>query len=301
MKAMQFDHPGTPDVLQLADVPEPHPGRGEVRIAVRAAGVNPVDWKIRNGSSLEVMGIGLPWVPGMEASGVVDELGAGVEGVALGDPVFGAAQQASAEHAVLTHWAAKPAAMSFAEAAGIPMAAETALRGLSLLGVGEGDTLLVNGAAGGVGVAAVQFALARGAQVVGTASPASHDLLTGLGAMATTYGPGLADRVRTLVPAGVNRALDVAGSGITADLVRLTGGPERVVSIGDHTATEHGVRFTTGVEGRFFSALGLAASLSTHGRFTMPVAQTWPLDQLAEAHRVSESGHVRGKLVVVLD
>jgi NADPH:quinone reductase-like Zn-dependent oxidoreductase len=107
--------------------------------------------------------------------------------------------------------------------------------------------------------------------------------------------------VRALVPRGVNRALDVAGSGVIPELVRLTGSPDRVVSIGDATATGHGVRFTTGAEGRFFSALGLAASLASGGRFTMPVAQTWPLDQLAEAHRFSEGGHARGKLVVVLD
>jgi NADPH:quinone reductase-like Zn-dependent oxidoreductase len=301
MKAMQFDRTGTPDVLYLADVPEPHAGRGQVRIAVRAAGVNPVDWKIRGGSTLRAVPVPLPSVPGLEAAGVVDEIGPGVEGVRLGDAVFGATERAAAEYAVLTHWAAKPAEMSFAEAAGIPMAAETAQRGLSLLKVGEGDTLLVNGAAGGVGVAAVQLARARGADVIGTASPANQEFVTALGARTTTYGPGLADRVRALAPGGVNRALDVAGSGVTAELVRLTGSPERVVSIGDATAAEHGVRFTTGTEGRFFSALGLAASLAGRGRFTMPVAQTWPLDQLGEAHRVSEGGHVSGKLVVVLD
>jgi NADPH:quinone reductase-like Zn-dependent oxidoreductase len=301
MKAMQFDRTGTPDVLHLADVPEPHAGRGQVRIAVRAAGVNPVDWKIRGGSTLRAVPVPLPSVPGLEAAGIIDEVGPGVEGVRPGDAVFGATERAAAEFAVLTHWAVKPEGMSFAEAAGIPMAAETAQRGLSLLQVGTGDTLLVNGAAGGVGVAAVQLALARGAEVVGTASAANQEFLASLGARATTYGTGLADRVRALVPRGVNRALDVAGSGVIPELVRLTGSPDRVVSIGDATATGHGVRFTTGAEGRFFSALGLAASLASGGRFTMPVAQTWPLDQLAEAHRFSEGGHVRGKLVVVLD
>jgi NADPH:quinone reductase-like Zn-dependent oxidoreductase len=301
MKAMQFDRTGTPDVLHLTDVPEPHAGRGQVRIAVRAAGVNPVDWKIRGGSTLRAVPVPLPSVPGLEAAGIIDEVGPGVEGVRLGDAVFGATERAAAEFAVLTHWAVKPEAMSFAEAAGIPMAAETAQRGLSLLQVGTGDTLLVNGAAGGVGVAAVQLALARGAEVVGTAGAANQEFLASLGARATTYGTGLADRVRALVPRGVNRALDVAGSGVIPELVRLTGSPDRVVSIGDATATEHGVRFTTGGEGRFFSALGLAASLASGGRFTMPVARTWPLDQLAEAHRFSEGGHVRGKLVVVLD
>lgn len=300
MKAMQFDRTGTPDVLHLAEVEEPQAGPGQIRIAVRAAGVNPVDWKIRNGSSAAAIPVSLPSIPGMEAAGVVDQLGTGVEGVSVGDAVFGAAIAAAAEHAVLTHWARKPADMSFAEAAGIPMAAETAERGLSLLQVGKGDVLLVNGAAGGVGVAAVQLALARGADVIGTASARNQDFLTSLGARATTYGPGLVERVRALAPGGVHRALDVAGSGVTTDLLTLTGAPERVVSIGDHGALAFGVRFTTGAEGRYFSALGRAASLAGQGRFRMPVEQTWPLEQLAEAHRVSERGHVRGKLVVVL-
>lgn len=301
MKAVQCDRLGSPDVLRLAELPEPHAGPGQVRIAVRAAGVNPVDWKIRNGSTLRTMPVPLPHVPGFEAAGVVDEAGDGVTGAAIGQEVFGAAPYAIAEYAVLDHWARKPAAMSWEQAAGIPMAAETAARGLDLLGLEPGQVLLVSGAAGGVGVAATQFAIARGAVVVGTAGEGNQEFLRSLGATATVYGPGLAERVLDLFPAGVDRALDVADYGALPDLLRLAGHPDRVVSIADASAPDLGVRFTAGTEGRAFYALQDAADLFEHGRFTMPAAHVWPFTQLAEAHRVSESGHVHGKLVVVPD
>lgn len=137
--------------------------------------------------------------------------------------------------------------------------------------------------------------------MIGTASEGNLDFLRSLGAKATLYGPGLAERVMGLAPAGAIRALDVAGGGALPDLLRLAGSPDRVVSIGEATAPEYGVRFTTGTEGRAFYALEFAASLFEQGRFTMPVARVWPFSQLADAHRVSETGHVRGKLVVVPD
>jgi NADPH:quinone reductase-like Zn-dependent oxidoreductase len=301
MKAVQFDRLGSPDVLHVVELPEPHAGAGQIRIAVHAASVNPVDWKIRNGSTLRTIPVPLPHVPGFEAAGTVDEVGDGVAGVGPGDEVFGAAQDATAEYAVLDHWARKPAAMSWEQAAGVPMAAETAARGIDLLGLEPGHVLVVSGAAGGVGVAATQLAISRGAAVIGTASEDNQDFLRSLGAKATVYGPGLVERIRGLVPAGVDRGLDVAGGGALADLVQLAGSPDRVVSIGDASAPDLGVRFTTGTEGRAFYALELAATLFDQGAFTMPVAQVWPFSQLAKAHRVSESGHVRGKLVVVPD
>ncbi|WP_304438163.1 NADP-dependent oxidoreductase, partial [Frankia sp. CpI1-P] len=299
-------------------------GPGQIRIAVRAAGVNPVDWKIRNGSTLRTIPVPLPHIPGLEAAGVVDEVGAGVEGVSVGDEVFGAAQNASAEYAVLDEWAPKPPQLTWAQAAGLAMAVETAARGLDLLGITAGEesgaglelgagqesaagsesagtTLLVNGAAGGVGLAAVQLAQARGARVIGTASRDNQEYLRSLGAAATDYGPGLVDRVRSLAPDGVDAALAVSGAGALPDLITLTGSPDRVVSIGDVTAAEHGVRFTTGAEGRAFYSLREAATLAAAGRLTMPVARALPLAELGEAHRISEAGHVRGKLVVVLD
>jgi NADPH:quinone reductase-like Zn-dependent oxidoreductase len=316
MKAMSFEKVGGPEVLHLVDVPQPHAGPGQIRIAVRAAGVNPVDWKIRNGSTLRTIPVALPHIPGLEAAGVVDEVGAGVEGVSVGDEVFGAAQNASAEYAVLDEWAPKPPELTWAQAGGLAMVVETAARGLDLLGISAGQesagtesagtesastTLLVNGAAGGVGLAAVQLAQARGARVIGTASKDNQEYLSSLGAAATDYGPGLVDRVRSLAPDGIDAALAVSGEGALPDLITLTGSPDRVVSIGDATAADHGVRFTTGAEGRAFYSLREAATLAAAGRLTMPVARALPLAELGEAHRLSEAGHVRGKFVVVLD
>ncbi len=300
MQAMRFDRLGPPEVLQLVDADEPHPKPGQIRIRVRAAGINPVDWKIRGGSSRRAVPVPLPSVPGLEAAGLVDELGAGVQDVSVGDEVFGSTVTgAAAEYAVLDHWAVKPAAMPWAEAAGLPMAVETAARALDLLGELAGKHLLISGAAGGVGTAAVQLALAREATVIGTASAASQDYLRSLGAEATTYGPGLPDRVRAIAPGAVDLALDVAGHGVLPDLIALAGHPDRVVTLIDPDAAAYHVRFTTGSEGRAYYALAVAADLYTQGRFRMPVAATFALQDLPEAHRLSEAGHVRGKLVIV--
>ncbi|MGI3782495.1 MAG: NADP-dependent oxidoreductase, partial [Janthinobacterium lividum] len=302
MKTMQFDQYGPPEVLQPAEAPEVHPGPGQVRVRVRAAGINPVDWKIRSGVSRRAIPVALPHVPGMEAAGVVDELGPDVTGVDLGDEVFGATTTGGAtEHAVLSDWAGKPAEMSWAVAGGLAMAVETAARGLDVLGELQGKTLLVSGAAGGVGTAAVQLAKDRGAWVIGTASEDNLDYLTSLGAEPCVYGPGLVDRVRALAPHGVDLALDVAGHGVLPDLLTLTGSPDRVVTLIDPDAARFGMVFTTGSEGRAYYALAEAAELFRQGSFVMPVAGTYPLVELAEAHRVSETGHVRGKLVLELD
>jgi NADPH:quinone reductase-like Zn-dependent oxidoreductase len=301
MKAIHFDRFGPPEVLQLVDINDPHPAPGQIRIRVRAAGINPVDWKIRGGSSRRAIPVALPSIPGLEAAGVVDEVGADVEGVSAGDEVFGSAVTgAAAENTVLDHWAAKPAAMPWTEAAGLTMAVETAARGLDLLGELTGRRIVVSGAAGGVGTAAVQLALARGATVIGTASPGNQDYLRSLGAAATTYGPGLPDRVRAIAPGGVDLALDVAGHGALPDLITITGSPDHVVTIIDPDAASYNVRYTTGSEGRAYYALAVAAELYAQGRFTMPVAGTFALPDLAEAHRISEAGHVRGKLVISL-
>ncbi len=302
MKAVQFSEYGGPEVLRVADVEEPHAGAGQVRIAVRGASVNPVDWKIRSGALQQFMPLELPSIPGSDVAGVVDEVGDGVTDVAVGDEVFGfAVGGATAEHAVLEHYATKPAGLPWAEAAGLPVAVETAVRTLDLLGLEPGQTILVNGAAGGVGTAAVQFARARGARVIGTASESNHEYLRTLGAEPTTYGDGLVERVRELAPDGVDLALDTAGRGALPALIDITGSPEHVVTIADFSAAEHGVRVTTGADERSWQALGQAAQLSEAGKFTMPVAQVFPFDQAPEAHRISQGGHVRGKLVLIPD
>ncbi len=302
MKAVQFSEYGGPEVLEVLEVEEPHAGAGQIRVAVKAAGVNPIDWKLRSGAMAQAMPVQLPSIPGSDVAGVVDEVGDGVTDVAPGDAVFGfAVGGGMAQHAVVEHYAVKPATMSWAEAAGLPVAVETAVRCLDLLGARSGQTLLVNGAAGGVGTATVQFARARGAHVIGTASEANHAFLRELGAEPTVYGDGLVDRVRELAPDGVDAAVDTAGRGALPDLVEITGNPENVVTIADFSAAQHGVRITTGRAERAWQALGQAAELYEAGRFTLPVAQTFAFDQAPEAHHVSEAGHVRGKLVLTLD
>src|SRR5947208_13147284 len=171
MKAIQYTRFGGPEVLELVDLPDPHPGPGQIRVAVRAVGVNPIDWKTRSG----MMGGELPQTTGREAAGVINELGEGVEEVAPGDRVFGfVAGGRAAELAVLADYAMIPASLDFVGAAALPVAVETATRALGLLGVRQATTLLVHGAAGGAGSSAVQLAHIRGVRGIGTASPHNH-------------------------------------------------------------------------------------------------------------------------------
>jgi NADPH:quinone reductase-like Zn-dependent oxidoreductase len=300
MRAIQFDRFGGPEVLALVEVAEPHAAAGQIRVAVRAVGVNPVDWKIRKG----MMGGELPRGTGLEVAGVVDELGDGVSDVNVGERVFGSVVggNGAADFALLEHYASVPSSLDFAGAAALTVAVETAVRTLDLLDVGAGQTVLVNGAAGAVGISTVQLARERGATVIGTASAANHDYLRSFGAESTTYGDGLVQRVRELAPGGVDRAIDDAGGGALPALVELTGAPEHVVTIADYQgAQETGVRMTGGANAkRAWYSLGEIGALIEAGRFTLPVAQTLPLEQIADAHRLSESGHVRGKLVLTL-
>jgi NADPH:quinone reductase-like Zn-dependent oxidoreductase len=299
MKAVQFSEFGGPDVLEIVELPDPHPAAGQVRIAVRAVGINPIDWKVRSGA----MGGDLPQTTGREVAGVVDEVGEGVSDVKPGDEIFGFADGGggAAELALTSEYAAVPPSLDFAGAAALPVAVETAVRTLDLLGVGADTTVLINGAAGGVGSAAVQIARARGARVIGTASESNHDYLRSLGAEPTTYGDGLEQRVRDLAPDGVDAALDAAGGGALPALVELTGSPERVVTIADFLgAQETGVEFSGGMgTGRAVHALSEIGDLIEAGKFSLPVAQTFPLEQIAEAHELSQRGHVRGKLVLL--
>ncbi len=183
----------------------------------------------------------------------------------------------------------------------LPAAIETATRALDQLGVGSGSTLLVNGASGNIGSAAVQLAVVRRARVIGTASPANHEYLRSLGAEPLAYGEGLVERVRALAPDGVNVALDVAGSGVLPELIELAGKAEHVITIADFAGAErYRVRFSRGDAGRAVHALCEIGELIESGRFSLPVAQTFPLTDVAEAHRASEQRHVRGKLVLLV-
>ena len=301
MKAVQFSRFGGPDVLEVVELPDPHPDAGQVRIAVRAAGINPVDWKVRSGA----MGGDLPQTTGREVAGIVDEVGDGVTDAKPGDRIFGftAGGGGAAQFALSSDYAPIPPTLDFVDAAVLPVAVETAVRTLDLLGVGSGTTVLINGAAGGVGSAAVQIARARGARVIGTASENNHDYLRSLGAEPTTYGEGLEQRVRELAPDGVDAALDAAGAGELPALVELTGSPDRVVTIADFLgAQETGVEFSGGMgTARAVHALSEIGDLIEAGEFTLPVSEAFPLDRIAEAHELSQRGHVRGKLVLLVD
>ncbi|MFI6090884.1 NADP-dependent oxidoreductase [Streptomyces sp. NPDC051218] len=297
MKRVSFTEFGGPDVLRLEDADEPHAGPGQIRIAVRAAGVNPVDWRVREGQKLGAHPVELPAGVGLDASGVVDEVGEGVEGVEVGDHVFGEGSCTYAEFAVLGAWARMPEGLTFEEAAGYPSVVETALRIIDQVGVRAGQTLLVSGASGGVGSAVLQIARERGITVIGTAGAANQDYLRGLGAVPTTYGDGWVERVRQL--GNVDAALDLAGSGVIRELVELTGDPRTVISIADLGAPEFGVRFS-GVAGSVPEALAEAADLISRGRLHIPVEKSYALADAAAAHIDSQAGHTRGRRVVVI-
>jgi NADPH:quinone reductase-like Zn-dependent oxidoreductase len=224
--AARYHRYGGPETLTVEEAEVPHAGPGQVRVSVRATGVTPADWYLRSGMLTEMASLSFPHIPGMDAAGVVDEVGEGVTGTAVGDAVFGLVPLArlggaSAEYAVLEAWARKPRAWSFEAAGGAAGNVETATRVLDALGATEGMTLLIEGAAGGAGTMTAQLARARGLTVIGTASERNHAFLDGLGVTPVTYGTGLAGRLAPLAPQGVDVVLDAAGKGSLADLVTI--------------------------------------------------------------------------------
>ena len=302
MQAIVFEEYGGPEVLQLADIEQPEPAPGQIRASVRAAGVNPADWKIRKGLMDEVFPTRFPAVPGTEFSGVVHAVGDGVIGLSVGDEVVGWSVGGSyAQYTLATLVVPKPAGLSWDVAAALPVAGETARRVLDDLALKEGETVLVHGAAGSVGSMAVQLAAARGATVIGTASPANHDYVRLLGATPVAYGEGLVERVRAVAPQGVDAVFDAAGKGALPDSITLRGGTaDRVITIADPTAAEHGVAFSSGGSTPEESRAGLAeqARQAADGTLRVLVAQTYPLAEAAQAQSASESGHARGKLII---
>ncbi|MEB3370502.1 NADP-dependent oxidoreductase [Saccharopolyspora mangrovi] len=300
MKAMVFDRFGGPDVLREADIAVPQPGPGQVRVRVKAAGVNALDGKIRSGLLEAVYPTTFPAVPGGELAGVVDALGEGVTNVQVGDGVLGWSDTgAYAEYALTTIAAPKPADLEWQDAAALPVASETAERVLNLLGVTAGETVLMHGASGGVGTVAVQLATARGARVIATASSSNQDYLASLGATATAYGEGLVERVRTLAPDGVDAVFDLAGKGALEDSITLRGGTERIVTIADFGAQQLGITFSSGRAKASADRLAALAQDAATGKLVTTVT-TYPLDQAATAQQVSDAGHVRGKLVLTV-
>ncbi len=299
MKAVVIDEFGGPGVLHVADRELPEPGAGQVRVRVRAAGVNGIDGTIRSGAAQQMFPTQLPAVLGLEIAGTVDGVGPGVEGLAAGDDVLGFADGGGyAEYALATTVAPKPAELGWTEAAALPVAAETALRVLGLLEVTQGDTLLIHGAAGGVGTVAVQLAVARGAIVIGTASEANHDHLRELGATPVLYGEGLVDRVRAAAPDGVDAVFDAAGRGALPDSIGLRGGTSRIVTIADPAAFGLGIPFS-GEADRDAGDLAEVARQAGDGRLRVTVAETYSLEEAPAAHEAVATGHGRGKVVLL--
>jgi NADPH:quinone reductase-like Zn-dependent oxidoreductase len=300
MKAVVLSRFGGPEELRAAEVDRPEPGAGQVRLRVRAAGVNPYDAKIRSGAMEAVFGTPLPAVLGLEAAGVVDAVGSDVTGWSVGDEVLGWSDTgAYAEYALATTVARKPEKLSWEHAVTLPVAVDTTDRVFGLLGVKPGETLLIHGAAGGVGTMAVQLGVLAGLRVIGTAGPANQEHVAALGATPTTYGEGLVERVRALAPEGVDAVFDVAGKGALPASIELRGGTDRIVTIADNAAGALGVVYTTGPQRRSAERLAELAELAARGELVTTVGRTFPLTEAAEAHRVSAEGHGRGKLVLI--
>jgi NADPH:quinone reductase-like Zn-dependent oxidoreductase len=298
MLAVTFTKFGDPSVLELTTMPEPHAGSGQVRIAVRAAGVNPFDWKVRAGYFRDAFTTKFPAIPGLEAAGVVDEVGEGVQGIRPGDDVFGLGARTNAELAVLDHFTVKPAALNWPQAGGLAVAAETAVRVLDMIHLTAGQTLLIEGASGAVGSTAAQFARAAGVTVIGTASESNQDFLRSLGVLPTTYGPGLPERVAALTPHGVDAVFDTSGRGSLEELIEIAGSPGHVVTIANYSAAEHGVRVTSRTQA--FHAMPEAARLAEEGKLIPAIDSEFPLAEAAQAHERSQGGHVRGKIVLLV-
>ncbi|MER7398097.1 NADP-dependent oxidoreductase [Streptomyces sp. NPDC000151] len=304
MKAITTDSYGDPDVLALTDQPDPKVAPDSVLIRVKAAGVNPVDWKILAGYLDPIMHVHFPLIPGWDVAGVVEAVGADATEYEVGDEVMGYVRKDEVQHGTFAELVAapvrtlarKPAALDWRQAAGLPLAGLTAYQALKRLGVGRGDTVLVHAAAGGVGAFAVQIAVAQGARVIGTASERNHDFLRSLGAEPVTYGEGLADRVRELAPDGVDAAADFVGGDAVDVSQQVLKDPARVASVVDNEVTGKGGHL---VWVRPDSAdLTALAELADAGKLTVTIDTALPLDQAAEAFRRSQSGRARGKIVL---
>ncbi|WP_409474431.1 NADP-dependent oxidoreductase [Streptomyces sp. HC307] len=301
--AVQFSEYSTSDALRVVDVPPPTPGPGQVRLAVRAAGVNPVDWKILQGWMREQFPLELPAGLGSDVAGVVVAVGEGVTEFGVGDEVLGMSLTPSYAQFTLADTSAlvaKPARVPWHVAGGIPSAGGTAWAALDRLKVSEGETVLVHAAAGGVGTFAVQLAVARGARVIGTAGERNHGQLRDFGAVPVTYGEGLVERVRAVAPNGVDAVIDASGRGEIPDSIELAGGPDRVLTLVAFDAAGTGIQIHTGgAGGNGRLALREILDLMEEGRLHVPISRTYGLTEAADALDASRAGHVRGKIVIL--
>ncbi|MCX5212778.1 NADP-dependent oxidoreductase [Kitasatospora sp. NBC_00240] len=301
--AIVFNEYGKPEVLVPVEIPDPDAGTGQVRVRVRAAGVQPFDTAWRRGDFAQWNPDTFPVRLGNEVAGVVDQVGRGVTGVAVGDEVIGFLDGTGYSAVVLLRadqLVHKPAGMPWEEAGVLSASGQTAHSAMDELRVGAGDVVLIHAAAGGVGSNAVQIARARGAVVIGTAGERNHEYLRSLGAIPVTYGAGLVERVRAAAPDGVDAVFDaVGGEALDASVEILDGNTERAVTIADSWG---GPRLGVRRIGTRRSAERLADLVRLHreGLLRVTVAGAVPLERASEAHREVETGHVRGKVVLTV-
>jgi NADPH:quinone reductase-like Zn-dependent oxidoreductase len=290
---------GPPEMLKWAEVPLPEPGQGQIRIKVRAAGISPTDLALRAGY-LKAIPLPPGAVLGFEAAGTVDAVGPGVTGTSVGDSaaalLFGLGGYA--EYAVASIWTRKPESVSWVDAAALPSSAEAAVGVLRQLNVKSGETLLLFGGGGSVGIIATQLAVAQGVQVISAVGEHDEALARELGATPVRYGPGVAGRVRAL--GAVDAVFDAAGQGVLADAVALAGGPERVITLSDPAAADFGVVLSEPTPDRAPGALDETIALLAGDRLRLRAHTTVPMQQGAEAHRQLETGTVHERIILTL-
>ena len=290
---------GPPEVLKWAAVPLPEPGPGQIRIKVEAAGISPTDLALRAGY-LKAFPLPPDAVLGFEAAGTVDAAGPGVTGTSAGDPVTALLLSLGgyAEYAVASIWTGKPKSVSWLDAAALPSSAEAAARVLRQLNVKPGETLLLFGGGGSVGVIATQLAVARRIKVISAVGEHDEALARELGATPVRYGPGVAGRVRAL--GAVDAVFDAAGTGVLADAVALAGGQGRVITLSDPAAADFGVTLSEAAPDRAPRALEETMALLADGKLRLRAHTTMPMQQAPEAHRQLESGIVHQRIILTL-
>ena len=302
-RAVRFDEYGGVDVLKVVDVDRPVPDPGQVLVRVKAAGINPGESKIRDGLLHERYPATFPSGQGSDLAGVVEEVGDGVDGVAVGDEVIGYTDnRASQAELVLVdaeNVTRRPPNVSWEVAGSLFVAGATAYAAVRAVALKPGDTVVVAGAAGGVGSVAVQLAVRAGATVIGLASEPNHEWLRGHGVIPVTYGDGVADRIRAAAPDGVDALIDTVGGGYVELALELGVAPERIDTIADFEAVaKHGVKAEGNAAGASAQTLAELAGLIADGKLEVPIAASYPLDQVRDAYQELERGHTRGKIVL---
>jgi NADPH:quinone reductase-like Zn-dependent oxidoreductase len=290
---------GPPEVLAWSPVAMPEPGPGQIRIRVHAAGVSPTDPKIRRGDLAQVFPLPLSAILGFEAAGTVDALGPGVSGASTGDEVAAMlpALGGYGEYALASSWTVKPAGVSWAQAAALPASAEAAVGTLRQLRVASGETLLVLGGGGSVGLIATQLALAEGATVISVTGARDEELARELGAIPVRYGPEFLTHVNAYV-GKVDAVLDAAGKGGLGDAVALAHGPARVITLADEHAAEFDIMFSTFTPDRAPDALDETMPLLASGKLRLRAQRLLPMQDAAQAHALLETGQTHEKLIL---